>query len=135
MAAQGRKRSLLATAAARSAIAHLRTVVGPVMFAPSADLSGGTVPRCLPLGEFQPGVRDLLLGEVDGCHYYIDAAHYAACGRPVLVLDVQPGLPEGFCLAAGDGLQFMVRTAWMSVHPGPTPAKEPIPHPRKANQS
>jgi uncharacterized protein (DUF779 family) len=135
MAAQGAGPAVLATAAARSAIAHLRTVVGPVMFVQYAGSRRVTVPMCLPLGEYLPGVQDLLLGEIDGCPYYIDAAHYAACGRPTLVLDVQPGIPEGFSLSAGDGLEFLVRTARTNDPLGSTPCEGTVPHPRKANQS
>jgi hypothetical protein len=65
--------------------------------------------------------------------YYIDTAHYVARGRPQLVLDVHPGLPEGFSLAAGEDLQFIVRPARTGDPAGPTAGEGTIPQPRKGN--
>jgi len=79
------------------------------MFVQSAGCCGGTVPMCYPLGEFLVGDADRLLGEVDGCPVYIDAAQHHAWGDPFIVLDVGPGEPEGFSLSAGDGLAFISR--------------------------
>jgi len=100
-----------ATPAARSAIAALRAARGPIMFVQSAGCCGGTAPMCHPLGEFLIGAGDLLLGEIDGSPYYMDARHYKAFGEPELTLDVEPGFAEGFSLPAGDGLHFVVHTA------------------------
>jgi uncharacterized protein (DUF779 family) len=97
------------TDAALAAIAAVRAEEGPLMFVQSAGCCGGTVPMCYPLGEFLLGEADLLLGEVDGSPFYIDAAHYRAWGEPIMILDVGPGEPEGFSLPAGDGLTFMSR--------------------------
>jgi uncharacterized protein (DUF779 family) len=104
-----------ATPAARSAIAALRDARGPVMFVQSAGCCGGTAPMCYPLGEFLTGAGDLLLGDIDGCPYYMDAGHYKAFGQPELTLDVEPGFAEGFSLPAADGLHFVVRTAGCTV--------------------
>jgi uncharacterized protein (DUF779 family) len=64
---------------------------------------------CFRLGEFVTGTGDLLLAEIDQCPFYVDARLYQAWGEPVLTLDVEPGFPEGFSLAAGDGTHFVVR--------------------------
>jgi uncharacterized protein len=101
--------SVRGTPAALAAIAEVRQEAGPLMFVQSAGCCGGTVPMCYPLGEFLLGEADLLLGEVDGCPFYIDAAHFRAWGEPVMILDVGPGEPEGFSLPAGDGLAFLSR--------------------------
>ncbi|WP_155056065.1 DUF779 domain-containing protein [Streptomyces blattellae] len=107
-----------ATEAAREAIAALRAAHGgPVMFVQSGGCCDGSDPMCYPDGELALGEADLLLGVVDGCTFHIDADLYAALGRPRLVLDVRPGTPGGFSLAAGDGLHFVSR-----VDP---PGKEP----------
>ena len=66
---------------------------------------------CFPLGEFVVGDVDELLGEVDGCPFYIDTRLDAAWGRPALVLDVAPGDAEGFSLAAGPGERFVTTTS------------------------
>ena len=98
-----------ATPAARRAIADLSARGGPVMFVVSGGCCGGTAPMCFRQGEFMTGTGDLLLAEIDGCPLYVDVRLYRAWGEPVFTLDVEPGFPEGFSLAAGDGLHFVVR--------------------------
>jgi uncharacterized protein (DUF779 family) len=101
---------ITATMAAREAIAGLRVAGGgPVMFVQSAGCCDGSDPMCYSLGEFSVG--DLLLGEIDGCPFYMDERQYEALGRPRLVLDARPGEPGGFSLAAGDGQHFVVGEA------------------------
>jgi len=102
---------VIATPAARQAIAALSARGGPVMFVLSGGCCGGTAPMCFRLGEFVTGAGDLLLAEIDRCPFYVDASLYRAWGEPVLTLDVEPGFPEGFSLAAGDGSHFVVRSA------------------------
>ena len=61
-----------ATPAARQAIAGLRARGGPLMFVQSAGCCGGSAPMCFRRGEFLLGAADVLLGEVEGCPFYID---------------------------------------------------------------
>jgi len=97
------------TPAARQAIGALSARGGPVMFVLSGGCCGGTAPMCFRHGEFITGPGDLLLAEIGQCPFYVDARLYHAWGEPALTLDVEPGFPEGFSLAAGDGLHFVVR--------------------------
>lgn len=112
--------SVRGTPSAHEAIEALRADEGPLMFVQSAGCCGGTVPMCYPLGEFLVGEADLLLGDVDGCPFYIDSAHFHAWGEPIIILDVAPGEPEGFSLPAGDGLAFISR-AEIPDDPGEEP--------------
>lgn len=105
---------LTATPAARQAIGRLRAGGGPVMFVQSAGCCGGSAPMCFRRGEFLLGASDVLLGEIEGCPFYIDRQLDEAWGRPQLVLDVEPGFAEGFSLPAGTGRHFVVRAV-----PGP----------------
>jgi uncharacterized protein (DUF779 family) len=101
-----------ATAAARQAITRLRAARGgPVMFVQSGGCCAGSTPMCFPAGELIIGDIDVLLGEIDGCPFYIDSRLDEAWGRDRLVLDVAAGPPEGFSLAAGDNLHFVTRSA------------------------
>jgi uncharacterized protein (DUF779 family) len=101
-----------ATSAARQAITRLRAVQGgPVMFVQSGGCCAGSTPMCYPAGELIIGDIDVLLGEIDGCPFYIDSRLDDAWGRDGLVLDVTHGPPEGFSLAAGDDLHFVTRSA------------------------
>ena len=64
---------------------------------------------CFPAGDFLVGDLDLLLGEIEGCPFYMDARIYQSWGHPQLVLDIAPGDPEGFSLGPGGGRQFVTR--------------------------
>lgn len=100
-----------ATPAARSAIARLRAALGtPVMFVQSAGCCAGSTPMCYPDGEYLVGPGDVLLDEIDGCPFYIDRRLDQAWGQSTFILDVAPGEPEGFSLAAGDGQRFVTRS-------------------------
>jgi uncharacterized protein (DUF779 family) len=113
---------IVATAAAREAVKRLRAARGhPVMFVQSAGCCAGSVPMCFPAGEFIVGDGDLLLGEIEGCPFYIDSRLYDAWNQAELTLDVAAGDPEGFSLGPGDGLHFVTRSAVCGV---PRPADE-----------
>jgi len=100
-----------ATPAARAAIANVRAAKGgALMFVQSAGCCAGSVPMCYPDGEFLVGDVDEILGVIDGCPFYIDKKLDAAWGNPQFTLDVEPGEPEGFSLAAGEHLRFVTRT-------------------------
>lgn len=102
---------ITATAAARQAIAGLCAARGaPVMFVQSGGCCAGSAPMCFPDGEFLVGPGDVLLGEIEGCPFYIDRGLDAAWCEASFVLDVEPGPPEGFSLAAGDNLHFVTRS-------------------------
>jgi uncharacterized protein (DUF779 family) len=110
MTENGSAGRVTATPAAREAIAALRVATGtPVMFVQSGGCCDGSEPMCFGLGEFVVGDGDLLLGVLDESPFHVDVHQYQALGRPRLVLDVEPGMPGGFSLAAGDGLHFVAR--------------------------
>jgi uncharacterized protein (DUF779 family) len=100
-----------ATPAARQAITRLRAAGGgPVMFVQSGGCCAGSTPMCFPDGELIIGDIDVLLGQIDGCPFYIDSRLDEAWGRDTLLLDVAAGPPEGFSLGAGDDQHFVTRS-------------------------
>ena len=114
---------ITATPAARAAISRLRAARGePVMFVQSGGCCAGSTPMCFPAGEFLVGDGDVLLGEIDGCPFYIDAGLDAAWLHDSFILDVGPGGPEGFSLPAGVDLHFVATRAAPTCPPPPTPA-------------
>ena len=106
---------LTATPAARRAIAALRAAHGPLMFVQSAGCCDGSSPMCFAAGEFLVGDGDVLLGEIDGCPFYIDRRLDEAWQRGSYVLDVAAGEPEGFSLPAGPGLRFVTVTPGLAA--------------------
>ncbi len=117
------KLRVTSTVAAREAIRRLRAARGaPVMFVQSGGCCAGSTPMCFPAGEFVVGDNDTLLGEIDGCPFYIDKRLDAAWHQDQFVLDVAPGEAEGFSLAAGEGLRFVITSAACDVV-GATPGE------------
>ncbi|TQJ86046.1 DUF779 domain-containing protein [Streptomyces sp. SLBN-31] len=72
-----------ATPAARGAIAALCAAQGgPVMFVQSGGCCDGSDPMCFEGGEFALGAGDLLVGEIDGCTFHVDADQYERSAAP-----------------------------------------------------
>jgi len=99
------------TPAAGQAITRLLADRGaPVMFVQSGGCCAGSTPMCFPAGEFLVGDNDILLGEIEGCPFYIDAGLDRAWHQDRFILDVATGPAEGLSLPAGDNLHFIVRS-------------------------
>jgi hypothetical protein len=101
---------IVATGAAIAEIRRLRTERGPLMFFQSGGCCDGSSPMCFPDGELVIGPNDLLLGDVDGCPFYIDAEQYERWKRPALVLDIAPGAGSGMSLEGVHDLHFATRS-------------------------
>lgn len=99
---------VVATAAAIAEIRRLRAEHGPLMFFQSGGCCDGSSPMCFPDGELLLGPNDLLVGEVDGCPFYIDADQYERWNRPALVLDVAPGSGSGMSLEETHAVHFVL---------------------------
>ncbi len=113
---------ITATAAAREAITGLRAARGgSLMFVQSGGCCAGSLPMCFPDGEFLIGDNDVLLGEIDGCPFYIDKHLDAAWGTDSFLLDVAAGPPGGFSLPAGENQHFVVRSPACDLPEGSVP--------------
>lgn len=109
---------VVASPAAAEAIKRVKAERGPLMFFQSGGCCDGSLPMCFENGELLVGDGDVLLGSLDGCPFYIDGRQDVAWGYPQLTLDVAPGSPEGFSLAAGDGQHFVTRSSVCVPVPG-----------------
>jgi hypothetical protein len=99
---------VVATPAALKAIEELVAERGPVMFFQSGGCCDGSLPLCFDQGEFVIGSRDVLLGTVAGCEFYIDHRQYEVWKHTQIILGVGDGEPEGFSLAAGRDQHFII---------------------------
>jgi len=102
--------AVAATPAALALIAALRARHGPLMFHQSGGCCDGSAPMCYPQGEFRVGARDVLLGEVGGCPFYIGGDQHERWRHTRLTLDVVPGRGAGFSLEAPEGVRFLIRS-------------------------
>ena len=99
-----------ATERARELIRELVSAHGPVMFHQSGGCCDGSAPMCYPRGEFLIGARDVLLGSIEDCEFYIGGDQWERWDHTRLVLDVVPGRGAGFSLEAPDGVRFIIRS-------------------------
>jgi len=91
-----------ATPRAAAMVKRIVAEHGPVAIYQSGGCCDGSLPLCLGADELGQGPRDVLLGEVEGVPFYIDAEQYQRWGEPEFLLDVVSGAPEGFSLGLSD---------------------------------
>jgi uncharacterized protein (DUF779 family) len=98
------------TPAAAEWIARLWEQHGPLMFHQSGGCCDGSSPMCYPLGEFRVGSRDVSLGEVAGCPFYMSGPQFEYWRHTHLTVDVVPGRGSGFSVEAPEGIRFLIRS-------------------------
>jgi len=65
---------------------------------------------CFQLGEFKVGSRDVLLGMIEGCAFYMAPAQFDYWKHTQLMIDVVKGRGAGFSLEAPRGVRFLTRS-------------------------
>jgi uncharacterized protein len=101
---------VLITDAAEEIVARLTARHGPLMFHQSGGCCDGSSPMCYPVGDFRTGPRDVLLGRIAGCDFYIGAAQFELWEHTQLTVDVVPGRGAGFSAEAPEGVRFLTRS-------------------------
>ena len=99
-----------ATEAARTLIVRLKSRYGPLIFMQSGGCCDGSSPMCLQKGDLLLGPNDLLLGEIEGCSFYIDQEQYDRWRKPQFLIDVAQGDGDTFSLEGPEGIHFVART-------------------------
>ena len=69
---------------------------------------------CLRRSGFRIAARDVLLGVVEGCPFYVGAAQFPYWANCQITLDVTAGGGDSFSLEAADGVRFLVRSRLFS---------------------
>ncbi len=65
---------------------------------------------CYRVGDFVLGQHDVLLGEIEGCPFYMGAAQFELWKHTQLTIDAVPGRGSGFSLEAPRGQRFLTRS-------------------------
>jgi uncharacterized protein (DUF779 family) len=91
-------------------IERLRAQHGPLAFYQSGGCCEGSAPLCYPAPELHVGPRDVLLGEIGGCPFYIRENQFDYWRHTQLLVDVVKGGGEGFSLEAPEGISFLTRS-------------------------
>ncbi len=88
----------------------LKAKHGPLMFHQSGGCCDGSAPMCYPQGEFIIGDRDVLLGTIGGCPFYIGGDQFEYWQHTQLIIDVVPGRGGMFSVEGSEGRRFLTRS-------------------------
>ena len=95
------------TPKAAAVIDQLREKHGDLMFHQSGGCCDGSAPMCFVVGEFMVGSRDVMLGTIHGCEFYMAADQFEFWQNTHLTIDVTEGRGASFSLEIPLGLRFM----------------------------
>lgn len=95
------------TAKAKAVIDQLRAQHGDLMFHQSGGCCDGSAPMCFAKGDFRIGSRDLCLGEIHGCKFYMAADQFEYYKNTHISVDVSVGRGSSFSLEIPLGVRFM----------------------------
>ena len=95
------------TAKAEAVIDQLREKHGELMFHQSGGCCDGSAPMCFAVGEFMVGSRDVMLGTIHGCEFYMAADQFEFWQNTHLTIDVTEGRGASFSLEIPLGLRFI----------------------------
>lgn len=95
------------TEKAKAVIDELKQKHGDLMFHQSGGCCDGSSPMCFAKGDFMVGSRDLCLGEIEGCRFYMSADQFEYYKNSHIVVDVTQGRGSSFSLEIPLGLRFM----------------------------
>jgi uncharacterized protein (DUF779 family) len=101
---------IIATDAAIELVRKLQEQHGNLMFHQSGGCCDGSQPMCFAEGEFKTGQSDVLLGEVEGCKFYMGGDQFEYWKHTQLILDVTPGRGSSFSLEIPLGVRFHIRS-------------------------
>lgn len=92
---------------AKAVIDQLREKYGELIFHQSGGCCDGSAPMCFEEGDFLIGSRDLCLGEIHGCNFYMAADQFEYMKNMHITVDVSAGRGSSFSLEIPLGLRFM----------------------------
>ncbi len=92
---------------AREVIDQLREQHGDLMFHQSGGCCDGSAPMCFEKGDFLIGSRDVCLGEIHGCNFYMASDQFEYYKNMQITIDVSPGRGSSFSLEIPLGIRFM----------------------------
>jgi uncharacterized protein len=98
------------TEKAADLVSRLREQNGELIFHQSGGCCDGSSPMCFQKGDFRIGSRDVMLGEIHGCPFYMSAAQFESWKHTHLTIDVTEGRGSSFSLEIPLGLRFVTKS-------------------------
>ncbi len=103
------------TPEAEALVERLRARHGPLLFHQSGGCCDGSAPMCYPQSDFKIGQRDVFLGTVADCPFYIGGAQFEYWSHTELIIDVVPGRGAGFSVESPEGVRFLTRSRIFTI--------------------
>jgi hypothetical protein len=101
---------LAITDAARAVVDQLRARHGALLFHQSGGCCDGSAPMCFAVGDFRIGSRDICLGDIHGCKFYMSPEQFQYYENCHTTIDVVPGRGASFSLEIPLGVRFLIRS-------------------------
>ena len=95
------------TDAAAKIVDQLRVKHGDLMFHQSGGCCDGSMPMCFKEGSFLIGRRDICLGNIHGCNFYMASDQFEYYKNMHICIDVVEGRGSSFSLEIPLGVRFM----------------------------
>lgn len=91
-------------------IDELRAAHGELLFHQSGGCCDGSAPMCFAVGDFRIGSRDVCLGEIHDCKFYMGVDQFEYYKNCETIVDVVPGRGASFSLEIPLGVRFLTRS-------------------------
>ena len=104
---------LMATPEALKVIELLKNEYGELVFNQSGGCCDGTAPMCYEKKDFHVPSRNVKMGEVAGCEFFIDPEQFEYFRYSQIILDVKEekaAFGNSFSLEIDEGYQFITRS-------------------------
>ena len=96
------------TEAANKIIDQLREEHGTeLMFHQSGGCCDGSAPMCFEVGDFMVGSRDVKMGEIHGCEFFMAPEQFEYMKNTHLTIDIVKGRGSSFSIEIPLGLRFI----------------------------
>ncbi len=106
-------RRVIATDEAKKVIEMLKEKYGELVFNQSGGCCDGTAPMCYEKGDFYVPSKNVKLGEICGCEFYIDHQQFEYFRHSQIIVDVkeeQGAFGNSFSIEIDHGYQFLTKS-------------------------
>ncbi len=103
-----RTKRVESTQKANELIDRLREKHGTeLMFHQSGGCCDGSAPMCFEVGDFMVGSRDVKVGEIHGCEFFMSPEQFEYMKNTHMTIDVVEGRGSSFSIEIPLGLRFI----------------------------
>lgn len=106
-------RRVIVTEAAASVIERLKEENGELVFNQSGGCCDGTAPMCYAKSDFYVPSRNIKMGEICGCEFFIDKDQFEYFRHSQIIVDVKEeksAFGNSFSLEIDIGYQFITKS-------------------------